>query len=190
MLLDENDKRENYNWMNNTTNKQLSNLNGQKSNKMKNLTKYKLSFLIILFFIDNFLFFKLNSKFALRINKTYNSKNKKLSIKNKIIKNDKAKKEKNKNQLINNAKIREKKINNKNNNKQQKISNAKLIYLKNNQYNTIDTERNTIKTENYNNIQCSQNESLKTTRNKKNIIFKAKNLEINRKKLLLQLENV
>ena len=43
MLLDENDKRENYNWMNNTTNKQLSNLNGQKSNKMKNLTKYKLS---------------------------------------------------------------------------------------------------------------------------------------------------
>ena len=73
--------------------------------------------------------FKINSKFALRINKTYNSKNKKLSIKNKIIKNDKAKKEKNKNQLINNAKIREKKINNKNNNKQQKISNAKLISI-------------------------------------------------------------
>ena len=128
--------------------------------------------------------FKLNSKFALRINKTYNSKNKKLSIKNKIIKNDKAKKEKNKNQLINNAKIREKKINNKNNNKRQKISNAKLIHLKNNQYNTIDTERNTIKTENYNNIQCSQNESLKTTRNKKNIHLKDKNLDINRKKLL------
>ena len=134
--------------------------------------------------------FKINSKFALQINKTYNSKNKKLSIKNKTIKNDKAKKEKNKNQLINNAKIREKKINNKNNNKQQKISNAKLIYLKNNQYNTIDTERNTIKNGNYNNTQCSQNESLKTTRNKKNIHLKDKNLEINRKKLLLRLENV
>ena len=134
--------------------------------------------------------FKINSKFALRINKTYNAKNKKLSIKNKTIKNDKAKKEKNKNQLINNAKIREKKINNKNNNKQQKISNAKLIHLKNNQYNTIDTERNTIKNGNYNNTQCSQNESLKTTRNKKNIHLKDKNLEINRKKLLLRLENV
>jgi hypothetical protein len=134
--------------------------------------------------------FNINSKFALRINKTYNSKNKKLSTKSKTIKCDKAKKEKNQNQLINNAKIREKKINNKNNNKQQKISNAKLIHLKNNQYNTIDTERNTIKNGNYNNTQCSQNESLKTTRNKKNIHLKDKNLEINRKKLLLQLENV
>ena len=36
MLLDDNDKKENYNWMNNTTNKHIS-------YKMKNLTKYKLS---------------------------------------------------------------------------------------------------------------------------------------------------
>ena len=87
-------------------------------------------------------------------------------------------------------KFEKKKINNKNNNKQLKISKAKLIHLKNNQYITIDTERNTIKNGNYNNTQCSQNESLKTTRNKKNIHLKDKNLEINRKKLLLQLENV
>ena len=43
MLLDDNEKKENYNWMNNTLNKQLSNLNVQKSNKMNILTKYKLS---------------------------------------------------------------------------------------------------------------------------------------------------
>ena len=43
MLLDDYDKKENYNWMNSTSNKQFSNINGQSLNKMNNLTKYKLS---------------------------------------------------------------------------------------------------------------------------------------------------
>ena len=45
MLLDDYDKKENYFWMNNSTNKFLSNINGKTINKINqnSLPKYKLS---------------------------------------------------------------------------------------------------------------------------------------------------
>ena len=43
MLLDDNEKKENYNWLNNSINKQFSNIKGQTINKIYSLPKYKLS---------------------------------------------------------------------------------------------------------------------------------------------------
>ena len=43
MLLDDYDKRENYFWMNNSSNKYVANLNGKNENKNNKLQKYKLS---------------------------------------------------------------------------------------------------------------------------------------------------
>ena len=43
MLLDDYDKRENYFWMNNSSNKYVANLNGKNENKNNKLSKYKLS---------------------------------------------------------------------------------------------------------------------------------------------------
>ena len=44
MLLDDTEKKENYFWMNNSTNKYISNINGKSESKINNLPKYKLSF--------------------------------------------------------------------------------------------------------------------------------------------------
>ena len=43
MLLDDNDKKEYYFWMNNSTNKYISKLNAKSNNKINSLPKYKLS---------------------------------------------------------------------------------------------------------------------------------------------------
>ena len=43
MLLDDIEKKENYNWLNNSINKQFSNIKGQTINKIYSLPKYKLS---------------------------------------------------------------------------------------------------------------------------------------------------
>ena len=43
MLLDDNEKKENYNWLNNSINKQFSNIKGQTINKIYSLPKYRLS---------------------------------------------------------------------------------------------------------------------------------------------------